>query len=82
MEVIKRFRDKNTKKIYSVGSDYKADKQRVDELTKKGYLKEGVKTPFFSAMTKDEIIKELKNKNIEFSSKSTKKELIELLEGE
>jgi hypothetical protein len=35
----KRFIDKNTKKLYPIGAEYKADsKERAEELTKKGFI--------------------------------------------
>lgn len=39
MVVIKKFKDKYTKKIYSVGDKYTGIKKRVDELTKLGFIK-------------------------------------------
>lgn len=38
MEVIKRFRDKETKRLYEKGDLYKGSKERVSLLTKKGFL--------------------------------------------
>ncbi len=39
MLVIKRFKDKFTKVIYNVGNNYVADKNRINDLVKLGYLK-------------------------------------------
>jgi hypothetical protein len=39
MLVAKQFKDKFTKEVYKVGSKYAADKKRMDELVKLGYLK-------------------------------------------
>lgn len=38
-KVIKKFRDKNTKKVYKAGNDYKADKPRLEELQSLGFVK-------------------------------------------
>lgn len=38
MKVIKRFRDKETKKLYEKGDLYKGNKERVSHLIKKGFL--------------------------------------------
>lgn len=37
-KVIKRFRDKNTKKIYNVGEQYNGTPERIKELQEKGFL--------------------------------------------
>lgn len=37
-KVIKRFRDKNTKKIYNVGEQYDGTEARMKELQEKGFL--------------------------------------------
>jgi hypothetical protein len=37
-KVIKRFRDKNSKKVYSSGDKYQGSKERVEFLQNKGFL--------------------------------------------
>ena len=37
-KVIKKFRDKFTKKIYDIGSEFEGKEDRVSGLQKKGYL--------------------------------------------
>lgn len=44
-KVIKRFRDKNTKKIYNVGEQYDGTEARVKELQEKGFLEKPKKAP-------------------------------------
>lgn len=38
MKVIKKFRDKNTKKLYNVGDSYEGTEERIKELQNKGFL--------------------------------------------
>lgn len=38
MKVIKRFRDKETKKIYKAGSTYDGTKKRAKEIAEKGFI--------------------------------------------
>lgn len=44
MKVIKRFRDKDTKKKYEVDNVYEGDAKRITELQKLGYLEKPKKT--------------------------------------
>ena len=37
-KVVKEFTDKETRVLYTVGSEYSGTKQRESELTEKGYL--------------------------------------------
>jgi len=37
--VVKKFKDKYSKKIFNVGDNFVADKKRTDELVKLGFLK-------------------------------------------
>lgn len=37
-KVIKRFRDKETKKVYNVGEKYEGTSERIKELQEKGFL--------------------------------------------
>lgn len=39
MKVIKRFRDKETKKVYNVGTTYDGTKKRAEEIAAKGFIK-------------------------------------------
>lgn len=45
MKVIKRFRDKNTKKLYNIGDTYDGTKKRAEEVAAKGFIDLGVKSP-------------------------------------
>lgn len=40
MKVIKRFRDKETRKIYNVGETYDGTKARAKEIADKGFIEE------------------------------------------
>lgn len=44
MKVIKRFRDKHTKKLYNIGDKFEGSKERVEELQKLGFLEKPKKT--------------------------------------
>jgi len=44
-KVIKRFLDKNTKKVFEVGATYESGAERIKELQKLGYLGELIEKP-------------------------------------
>ncbi len=44
MKVIKRFRDKETKKVYEKGDPYDGSAERIKELQQKGRLENKPKT--------------------------------------
>ena len=80
-KVLVDFRDKDTLKKYIKNEVYSSDnKKRAEELINKGYIEGG--KPSLDSLLKKEIIELLEEKGIEFDSKATKPELIELLEGE
>ncbi|MFY9173167.1 MAG: hypothetical protein WAO03_08480 [Petrimonas mucosa] len=82
-KVVKRFRDKHTKVVYSVGDSYASDENRLKELSDKGYI-EGAKASSisFGDMTKKELMQLLKEKGVECNDRQTKAELIGLLGGD
>jgi hypothetical protein len=91
-KVLKRFRDKESKKIYDKGDLYEHDNaERVAFLVESGFL-EGVSeggTPSFNvadhnsyqSMTKKELMDLLEKQGINFDKSQTKAEMIELLLG-
>jgi len=91
-KVVSPFRDKyNRQKIYRKGDlFYSDDKERIADLLNRGLI-EGVSddTPSidvaehneYQLMTKKELKALLKKKNIQFNSRQTKAELIQLLLG-
>jgi hypothetical protein len=93
--VIKSFRDRFTKKVYDVNSDYEGTAKRVAELTGMGYLEpdkveeendaeeptevQGDTSKPTAENTKDEIVAYLKAKNIEFDATAKKADLLALI---
>lgn len=81
-KAIKRFRDKHTRKIILPGTTFMCDEnERIKDLLERGLI-EGEIKPSFDTLTKNEIIKILKDKGIEFNPKVKKDELIALLGGD
>jgi len=90
MRVLKVFRDKySPDKIYKPGDEFVSDDtHRINDLIKRGLI-EGTNNDVpsisipdkntFESMTKKEIEKELQRKGIEYNSRQTKAELINLL---
>lgn len=80
-KVIKRFRDKHTRKIILPGDTFVCDEnERIKNLLERGLI-EGEKKPSFDALTKKELKGLLEEKGIEYDAKANKSELIELLQG-
>lgn len=86
MYKVKRiFRDKYTNKLYAIGDNFTSNENnRIKDLSARGLI-EGVAkevvTPSFDSMTKNELVKLLVDKGIEFNKRQTKEELVELLQG-
>ena len=79
--VIKLFKDKYTGQIYKPGDSFKSDeKDRIKDLINRGLIKKNTEQSY-DTLTKKEIIKLLKERNIEYDPKTKKEELIKLLEG-
>lgn len=74
--VIKTFRDRETKEIYYVGQTYNGS--RTEELTALGFLSAG-KSDDFSNLKLDELKAKLDELGIEYNPKARKQELLELL---
>lgn len=95
--VVKPFRDKYTGKIILPGSTFICDENdRIKDLINRGLIKKTIledggykdylqKYPatheYLSSFTKKELQTMLEDKGIEYSSRQTKNELIELLQG-
>lgn len=95
--VVKPFRDKYTGKIILPGSTFICDENdRIKDLINRGLIKKTIledggykdylqKYPatddYLSSFTKKELQVMLEDKGIEYSSRQTKNELIELLQG-
>jgi hypothetical protein len=78
-KVIKRFKDKYTRRLYIPGDLFEGEAARIEHLINLGYL-EPIKIDV-NSMTKKEIINSLEEKYIKFDSKAKKDKLIELLKG-
>lgn len=80
--VIKLFKDKYTGQIYKPGDSFKSDeKDRIKDLINRGLIKKNTEQSY-DTLTKKEIIKLLRERNIEYNPKAKKEELIKLLEGD
>ncbi len=79
-KVVKVFRDKyNEERIYRIGEIFGSeDKERIKDLKDRGLIAD-IPQPSFDALTKNEIIEKLKEKEIEFDSKQKKADLLKLL---
>lgn len=82
-KVIREFHDKyNLKKIYKAGDKFNSNEpNRIRNLLQRGLI-ERVDQSSYNSLTKKEIIKILKERNIEYDSRAKKEELIKLLEGD
>lgn len=74
--VIKTFRDKETKEVYYIGQTYNGG--RIEELTALGFLSDK-KSDDFSNLKLDELKAKLDELGIEYNPKAKKLELLELL---
>lgn len=83
MKVISKFHDKyDLKKVYNIGDEFTSDDQeRINDLINRGLI-EGDKKPSFDLLSKKEIMGLLEEKDIEYSARANKEELIKLLGGD
>ncbi len=81
VKVLKRFKDKYTKKIYEIGEIIEVTNERYEEInsTTHGILVEKVEEINFESMTKKELAEYAKNKGIKLNVKMTKEEMIKEL---
>lgn len=82
VKVLRRFRDKYTKKIYEKGKIIEVTKERYEEINSTSFnvLVEEVKeTIDFNNMTKKEIVEYAKGKGIALDMKMTKAEMVKEL---
>lgn len=79
--VLRRFKDKYTKKIYEKGDIIEVDNERYEEInsTAHGILVEKLDEIDLGSMTKKELVEYAKEKGIELDMKMTKAEMIEEL---
>lgn len=74
--VVKTFRDKETKEVYYIGQTYKGG--RAEELTALGFLS-SAKDDDFSNLKLDELKAKLDELGIPYNPKAKKQELLDLL---
>ena len=81
VKVLKRFKDKYTKKIYEIGEIIEVTNERYEEInsTAHGVLVEKIQEVDFDSMTKKELVEYAKEKGIELDMKMTKAEMIKEL---
>ena len=82
IRVLRRFRDKYTKKIYEKGDIIEVDNERYEEInsTAHGVLVQSVEKKInLEDMTKKEIIEYAKSKGVELNTRMTKAEMIKEL---
>lgn len=79
--VLRRFKDKYTKKIYEKGDIIEVDNERYEEInsTAHGILVEKLDEINLGSMTKKELVEYAKNKGIELDMRMTKAKMIEEL---
>lgn len=78
-KVIRRFRDKYTGAIYGPGDTFVSEEaDRIKDLLTRGLIE----TDDYSGLTKKEIMALLDEKGIEYNSRQTKSEMIDLLGGD
>lgn len=79
--VLRRFKDKYTKKIYEKGDIIEVDNERYEEInsTAHGILVEKLDEINLGSMTKKELVDYAKNKGIELDMRMTKAKMIEEL---
>lgn len=85
-KVMKVFRDKYTKQLYSIGDNFASnDSERIkDLLTRELIAGVPLDTPAnidYESLTKNELVKLLVHRNIDFNKRQSKPELIKLLQG-
>lgn len=81
VKVLKRFKDKYTKKIYEIGEIIEVTNERYEEInsTAHGVLVEKLDEIDLGSMTKKELVEYAKNKGIELDMRMTKAEMIKEL---
>ena len=82
VRVLRRFRDKYTKKIYGIGEIIEVTNERYEEInsTAHGILVEPIEEEInLEDMTKKEIIKYAEKKGIELNPRMTKADMIKEL---
>lgn len=81
VKVLKRFKDKYTKKIYEIGEIIEVTNERYEEInsTAHGILVEKLDEIDLGSMTKKELVEYAKNKGIELDMRMTKAEMIKEL---
>ena len=74
VKVLKRFKDKYTKKIYEIGEIIEVTNERYEEInsTAHGILVEKLDEIDLGSMTKKELVEYAKNKGIELDMRMTK----------
>ena len=79
--VLRRFKDKYTKKIYEKGDIIEVDNERYEEInsTAHGILVEKLDEIDLGSMTKKELVEYAKNKGIELNMRMTKAEMLKEL---
>ena len=79
--VLRRFKDKYTKKIYEKGDIIEVDNERYEEInsTAHGILVEKLDEIDLGSMTKKELVEYAKNKGIELDMRMTKAEMLKEL---
>jgi len=81
-KVLRKFKDKHTKKICKKGEIIEVNKERFEEInsTSHGVLVEEVEGSVnYEEMTKKEIVKHAKEKGIELNMRMTKEEMVKEL---
>jgi len=81
VRVLRRFRDKYTKKIYGIGEIIEVTNERYEEInsTAHGILVEKLDEIDLGSMTKKELVEYAKNKGIELDMRMTKAEMLKEL---
>lgn len=81
VRVLRRFRDKYTKKLYKKGRIIEVTNERYEEInsTAHGILVEKLDEIDLGSMTKKELVEYAKNKGIELDMRMTKAEMIKEL---
>ena len=81
VKVVRRFRDKYTKKLYEKGQIIEVSHERYEEInsTAYGILVEKLDEIDLGSMTKKELVEYAKNKGIELDIRMTKAEMLKEL---
>ena len=81
VKVVRRFRDKYTKKLYKKGQIIEVTNERYEEInsTAHGILVEKLNEIDVGNMTKKELVEYAKNKGIELDMRMTKAEMLKEL---